>query len=119
MKWDEAVKLAKDHTSRAALCEKIRNFDKVIAEREKSWGPLLQGSSALFKDGRLGMLFQYENMYELVFQNPENPAGTKDKELVLSREMMSAIFGLYQLIGDVERDNAAYKEHASPKTEVE
>lgn len=98
--------------SRDALIKKLPGLEKVLPEHEKHHGTLINGGCAgRFKDGRFVILLQYENAYLLVFFNPANPKESEEKNVSLSREAMAALAGLYQLLGNGQRDGDAYMEH--------
>jgi hypothetical protein len=110
---------ARSEFSREEVLKKIPALEAVIEERELELGKLIFFSSIELSGGRRVYFGQYENMYEVVFRNPNNPEENQERPLFLSREGMSALVNLYSVFGDEDKDMEAFNIHSPVKDDSE
>jgi len=105
----------KNQYGRDAFLQKFPAMEEAMPLWEDISGRLITaGSAGVFKDGRLVMLLQFEREYVVAFWNPKNPESKEEANWRVSREAMCGLFGLYQLLGDVEKDGEAYMANLTP-----
>lgn len=110
------MSFSRDDYGREAFLRRFPAMADALPQWEGVSGTLITaGSAGVFKDGRFVMLLQFEREYVVAFWNPHNPESKEETNWRVPREAMCGLIGLYQLLGDIERDGEAFMANLKPK----